>query len=51
MESCPTVDASISEIMQLWAAHRERPETAALLRDALGFLRKMLWGNSGGTDG
>jgi transcriptional regulator with XRE-family HTH domain len=45
IESCPTVDASITEILQLWAAHRERPQTAALLRDALGFLRKMLWGS------
>jgi transcriptional regulator with XRE-family HTH domain len=49
IESCPTVDASIPEILQLWAAHRERPQTAAVLRDALGFLRKMLWG-TGSTD-
>lgn len=50
IESCPTVDASIPEILHLWAAHRERPQTAALLRDVLGFLRKMLWGTPGVTD-
>lgn len=45
IESCPTMDPSIPEILQLWAAHHEKPPVAGWLRDMLGFLRSVLWVN------
>jgi transcriptional regulator with XRE-family HTH domain len=48
--SCPTVDASIPEILKLWAAHNQKPQVVGWLRDVLGFLRKMLWGNTGALE-
>jgi transcriptional regulator with XRE-family HTH domain len=43
IEECAAVDPSIPEILQLWAAHHEKPQTTVLLRDALGYLRNALW--------
>jgi len=43
IEVCETVDESIADMLQLWAAHRSRPETGQYFRDALGYLRARLW--------
>ena len=44
MTKCETVDDSIAEILQLWAAHSGiNPMTAEYVRDALGSLRTRLW--------
>jgi hypothetical protein len=43
MESCETVDQSVSDILNLWAAHSQYEEAAQYFRDALGFLRGQLW--------
>jgi len=43
IETCDTVDQSVSDILALWAAHAGREGTAGFFRDALGFLRARLW--------
>jgi len=43
IEACRTVDQSVSDILQLWAAHATKEETPRIFRDALGFLRAQLW--------
>lgn len=48
IETCPTIDPSVPLILQLWTAHREKPQTAALMRDVLGYLRNALWGTGKG---
>jgi transcriptional regulator with XRE-family HTH domain len=43
IEECDAIDDSIIGILELWAAHCQRPGAAERFRDALGFLRARLW--------
>ncbi|HEY9142110.1 MAG TPA: helix-turn-helix transcriptional regulator [Bryobacteraceae bacterium] len=43
IEACDTVDQSVADILQLWAAHSRNKEATQYFREALGFLRGQLW--------
>jgi transcriptional regulator with XRE-family HTH domain len=51
MDTCQTVDESVADILQLWAAHWNNPSAPQYFRDALGFLRTNLWRQSAGDAG
>lgn len=43
IEVCETVDQSVTDVLQLWAAHSQNEAAVQYFRDAVGFLRAQLW--------
>jgi transcriptional regulator with XRE-family HTH domain len=46
IHECATVDQSVTDILMMWKAHCSNEAAPQFFRDALGFLRARLWGNS-----
>ncbi len=43
IEKCDTVDQSVTDVLQLWAAHSKNKEVVEYFREAAGFLKGQLW--------